>query len=223
MTSVYADPILTPRTKPAAPRRARPIEPAMALAALPTLLAKVELQPGSGPPQGRCWLWRGHRIKEGYGRVHVGDSMRLVHRLMWVACAGRDIPAGLTADHLCRQRSCINPFHLQMVSQRVNIMRGENFAASNARRTHCPRGHLYADGNLTPSELKKGGRACLTCSREKGREQAALISAAHKTLGLQRAEYRAQYGSSRATAENVLRANGIDPASVVATVAVVTP
>lgn len=77
------------------------------------------------------------------------------------------IPEGLVIDHLCRNRGCVNPDHLEAVTQRENILRGEGLAAANARKTHCPKGHPYSGENLyvVPSSGRRQCRICADARR----------------------------------------------------------
>lgn len=89
-----------------------------------------------------CWEWQVGK-SEGYGRFcisHGNDAY--VHRLTYEQLIG-SIPDGLTVDHLCRNRACVKPAHLELVSNGVNVLRGVGPPACNARKTHCPRGHPY--------------------------------------------------------------------------------
>jgi hypothetical protein len=107
-----------------------------------------------------CWLWRGS-IARGYGKF-TNDEHRPVpaHRFGYELMVG-PIPAGLQIDHLCRVRNCVNPDHLEVVTQRENIMRGETVPATNAAKTHCPQGHEYTPENTA---ISRWGRRCRKCS-----------------------------------------------------------
>lgn len=119
---------------------------------------------------GDCWSWIGAVDEKGYARFAVGKSLRYAHRVSYELHRGT-IPDGLTIDHLCRNRFCANPDHLEPVSLRENILRGENPCAINARKTHCPKGHPYEGPNLLV--LSGGRRDCRSCRNASHREARA--------------------------------------------------
>jgi len=109
-----------------------------------------------------CWLWQGHLIN-GYGVFCQSHADRIrAHRYAYETMVGA-IPEGKELDHLCRVRNCVNPAHLEPVTNKENVLRGEGVTAQNARKTHCPHGHPYSGDNLyvTP----KGYRGCRECRR----------------------------------------------------------
>ena len=114
-----------------------------------------------------CWEWGGARSKAGYGQIRSGGRGVLLyaHRVAYELARG-PIPPGLVIDHLCRNRGCVNPDHLEVVTNGENLLRGDTFAAENARKTHCPYGHPYQGDNLylTP---KHGHRQCRICTRRR--------------------------------------------------------
>jgi hypothetical protein len=109
-----------------------------------------------------CWVWNGAPMNTGYGQYRN----RLAHRLVYELLVG-PIPESLTLDHLCRNRICVNPAHLEPVTFKENVLRGESLPARNARKTHCPQGHPYDEENTYVSP--RGWRQCRTCIRERMR------------------------------------------------------
>ncbi len=131
------------------------------------LLARIEI--GEEFNGERCWIWTGSTCG-GYGKISVFGKMRLVHRIAYGGLVG-PIADGLHIDHLCGNTRCCNPRHLQPVTPKQNVLRSRCPSALLARRTHCPKGHPLVGGNLVPSKLKQGKRACLICCREKARQR----------------------------------------------------
>jgi len=120
-----------------------------------------------------CWLWTASRDPKGYGRFKLNDRPVLAHRFAYETLIG-PIPDGLQLDHLCRTRNCVNPSHLEPVSNRDNALRGTGHTAANAAKTHCLNGHEFTPENTRvkpPSPvLPFGARQCRECERR--REQA---------------------------------------------------
>ena len=106
-----------------------------------------------------CWLWTAAINPKGYGQFKHGN-MVYAHRFSYEQAKG-PIPKGLQIDHLCRVRHCVNPDHLEAVSRRTNILRGEGFAAKQHRQTHCKNGHLLIRENIYVN--KEGHRRCKIC------------------------------------------------------------
>lgn len=121
--------------------------------AIPAVLASKFSVSDSG-----CWEWTASRFKStGYGAYRGRNAHRAVYR----AAVG-PIPEGLDLDHLCRNRGCVNPAHLEPVTHRVNLLRGETIVAANAAKTHCRHGHPLAGDNLYVRPDGKG-RDCREC------------------------------------------------------------
>lgn len=116
---------------------------------------------------GSCWEWCGGAVNsKGYGHIKQGRALLKAHRVSWTLVRG-PIPSGLTLDHLCRNRLCVNPDHLEAVSNRENILRGTSPTAINARKTHCQRGHELTAANIIHYPKTEHGharRACRLCA-----------------------------------------------------------
>lgn len=107
-----------------------------------------------------CWLWTGPLYSNGYGKTaRPLRGTRIAHRAFYLA-TGREIPAGLDLDHLCRVRQCVNPAHLEPVSRSTNLLRG----AGARGRAYCKRGHDLADPANTRVD-PNGVRICVPCWR----------------------------------------------------------
>lgn len=122
-----------------------------------------------------CWLWTGGKTTLGYGHIRFRDQHYFAHRLMYRRLVG-PIPSGLVIDHLCRTPSCVNPDHLEPVTQQVNVLRSSNMAAIHARQTHCKNGHEFTGDNLRITSTT-GQRICRTCERAKSRRKRARARA----------------------------------------------
>lgn len=109
-----------------------------------------------------CWIWGGMKTTLGYGTMKIQRKKIYAHRISYKIFKG-EIPEGLVIDHLCRNRLCVNPEHLEAVTLKQNILRGDNFTAKEARQTHCKNGHELKEPNLIRYFLKKGHRNCRIC------------------------------------------------------------
>ncbi|QKN87687.1 HNH endonuclease [Streptomyces phage Cumberbatch] len=124
---------------------------------------------------GRCWTWTAAINNRGYGTFRDGATVVGAHRWSYEQLVG-PVPAGLELDHLCRNRACVNPAHMEPVTHRTNTLRSDGPTARAARATHCPRGHAYDTANTyrTPD----GWRRCRACRR---RPATATVTPLHPT------------------------------------------
>ena len=132
------------------------------------LRTRVERNMSCLPDLPGCWIWTG-KLVNGYGSMntHIGGKHTGLpaHRVVYELLVG-PIPEGLTLDHLCRVRCCVNPNHLEPVTDKVNILRGTGMSARNIKKTHCSQGHEYTLENTRILRLQRGGlgRSCRTCA-----------------------------------------------------------
>ena len=107
-----------------------------------------------------CWQWLDSLATFGYGTFGYKGKGHRAHRISYMLYKG-EIPDGLVLDHLCRNRGCVNPDHLEPVTTKENVMRGIGVAVANSKATHCKKGHEYDKENtyITP----KGFRDCREC------------------------------------------------------------
>lgn len=143
------------------------------------------------PEHPECWVWTAHRMPSGYGQMNIGGGRKVyAHRMAYELVVG-PIPEGLVTDHLCRNRACVNPAHLEPVTQKVNHERGEahvhvhrwqeGSAALKRNKTHCKHGHVFDEANTF--RPLGGGRVCRACQanyqrklRARRREQNAAAA-----------------------------------------------
>ena len=110
-----------------------------------------------------CWTWKGRRCDHGYGRISDKGKQRHASRVAFEVTHG-PLPSNLTVDHLCRNRLCCRPDHLEAVTNRENVLRGNGHSAIAARRSTCAKGHPYTPEN---TRIYKGHkRQCRICARE---------------------------------------------------------
>ena len=107
-----------------------------------------------------CWEFTGHLDKYGYGQIKINRKTILTHRYIYEYYYGTICP-DLTIDHLCRNRACCNPLHLEQVTKQENNKRGNSASGINKRKTHCKRGHEFTKENTIIKKMEK--RCCKIC------------------------------------------------------------
>lgn len=126
-----------------------------------------------------CWISNRVAQPNGYTKIGVNGRTWLTHRLSYELVKGPAL-AHLVVDHLCRHRACVNPEHLELVTNRENLIRGEGFAATQAAQTHCIHGHELTEAN-TYLRRDRTGRLCRACRREMGIKRNAKLRAQRRS------------------------------------------
>lgn len=133
----------------------------------------IERVPFSG-----CWIWMGRLNDKGYGLVNENGKGHRAHRVIFEAVRG---PIGsLFSDHTCRVRCCVNPDHIEPVTNKINVLRGVGPTAFNARKEFCKNGHRF-----DRVDVKKTGRTerkCLTCHNARALRSAIRMRAIRASL-----------------------------------------
>lgn len=131
--------------------------------------ARIELFWSKVDATGDCWNWTGGSYR-GYGQFSIGDKrVARAHRFAYEILVGK-IPNGLVIDHLCKNTLCVNPSHLESVTNGENVRRGASVSTQWRRRTHCESGHELTVDNVVQMSDKARGRRCRECTRQKNRE-----------------------------------------------------
>ena len=130
------------------PRRQRTVEEERS-----RLLAKSVLQ------ENGCRRFGKYIAPNGYGKISFQGKGDYAHRVSYILFVG-PIPEGLEPDHKCRNRACINPDHLEAVTRRVNLLRGETLAAAMATKTYCDSGHAFTEANTYMWNSTRNCREC---------------------------------------------------------------
>lgn len=122
-----------------------------------------------------CWVWQKRISENGYGQVSINHKSLLAHRVAYQAFVAPLID-GLQIDHLCKNRACVNPEHLEQVTPRENIHRSDAVYKRLRTKRYCPQGHEYSKENTYYRQTKEGGinRSCMTCARENSKRRYRL-------------------------------------------------
>lgn len=130
-------------------------------------------------PQGKdgCWVFQGAKNRKGYGHFSVNGKTQRAHRVSWLIHKG-EIPTDLVIDHLCRNRACINPDHLRLVTNKENVLCGIGICAKNKAKQLCQNGH--------PFKFYKNQRYCQVChqSAKRKRLKALAMTKTTQSVGL---------------------------------------
>jgi hypothetical protein len=134
--------------------------------AIVRLMARVVIE--TGPLDSDCWISTFADTGDGYTQVLDDRERRYSHRVSYEHHI-EPIPAGMSLDHLCGQRACVNPIHLEPVTQQENVLRGVGISAVTVRTDLCQRGHPMADAYVR----RNGERGCRTCANDAKRRRRA--------------------------------------------------
>lgn len=145
------------------------------------LLAKIETGPMHTDGTA-CWNWTGAATRKGYGQVYRNGRRIQATHASYELYVG-PVPEGLELDHLCRNPRCINPLHLEPVTGRENLLRGNGWAGRNARKTNCPQGHEYTPANTI---MEGTTRRCRTCKNARAAADRAADTPEQREVRLEK-------------------------------------
>jgi hypothetical protein len=128
-----------------------------------------------------CWQWIGCIDMGGYGRIMLDKKNRPAHRVSYEMHHLVKVPEDMTLDHLCRNPTCVNPWHLEIVTMRENMLRGNTIAAVAIRENKCMNGHEFTSEN-TMTNKTTGGRRCRECYRNYQRDYQRVYQRERRAL-----------------------------------------
>ena len=119
----------------------------------------------------KCWKFTNNSTSGGYKQLSVNSRTQMAHRVIYALFIEK-IPSKLQSDHLCRNRGCVNPTHIEPVSQKINILRGYGPCAINSKKEKCKRGHPFTPDNIiTQRSFKPHWRQCKQCEIKRNKER----------------------------------------------------
>ena len=118
-----------------------------------------------------CWNWTSATHRDGHGVFWIGKGVsHFAHRVV-LKISGIIIPDRMVVDHVCRNRRCVNPGHLRIVTPKVNALENSHSICVGLKNlTHCKRGHLLSEDNLVQGACRAKARICKTCQRLRSRK-----------------------------------------------------
>jgi len=123
-----------------------------------------------------CWLWKGALTHNGYGRFSLCGTEMRAHRFAYIYFVG-PIHESLVTDHLCRNRVCVNPRHLEPVPQAVNVARG-----GRGKKPHCANGHPFNETNTYQTEIQRHCRICQRAAQRRYRQRKSQVTPAELAM-----------------------------------------
>lgn len=170
------------------------------------IFSKIQISATSFYANTPCWEWIAGRNSCGYGSIRLRGPCRQVHRVMY-AWLVSPLPNGISKttvqiDHLCNNRRCINPVHLQAVLPKINSARGTSPIATNGAKTHCKRGHPFTPDNTYLYSGKH--RQCKTCVRARQTARLNILRRDPEWLA-QRREYDRDYKAAQYATDTAYR------------------
>lgn len=109
-----------------------------------------------------CHIWLACKNTYGYGQFWYDKKLVLAHRFIYCHVNNIELSTSQELDHICKNRACVNPIHLRIVSKSENVLSGNGITAINARKTHCKRGHEFTPENTF---MNGGTRHCKICAK----------------------------------------------------------